>query len=136
MRASQYSHVLDSWLPGEFVHIMMTHRAYELHLITNMSQSYVWNKIATERMNRWGMRPQVGDLYLDKETQSDGEDGIAEDSVKVVNDVTNVNIYQIVLPVRFFLFKIVTIPAIYDGNISSSPLVSTSLHPNSFPDTT
>ena len=115
---------------------MTTHRAYELHLITDMSQSYVWNKMATERMDRWGMRPQVGDLYLDKETQSDGEDGITEDLVKVANDVTNVNIYQIVLPVRFFLFNRVMFPAIDDGNISSSPLVSTSLHPNSFPDTT
>ncbi len=111
---------------------MTTHRAYELHLITDMSQSYVWNKMATERMDRWGMRPQVGDLYLDKETQSDGEDGITEDLVKVANDVTNVNIYQIVLPVRFFLFNRVMFPAIDDGNISSSPLVST-LHPKQLP---
>jgi tRNA(Glu) U13 pseudouridine synthase TruD len=78
------------------------------------------------------MRPQVGDLYLDKETQSDGEDGITEDLVKVANDVTNVNIYQIVLPVRFFLFNRVMFPAIDDGNISSSPLVST-LHPKQLP---
>jgi hypothetical protein len=64
-------------------------------------QSYIWNKIATERMSRWGMRPEIGDLYIDKETKSDSEDGVAEDSVKVVTDATNVSIYQIVLPVRF-----------------------------------
>ena len=52
-------------------------------------------------MSRWGMRPEIGDLYIDKETKSDSEDGVAEDSVKVVTDATNVSIYQIVLPVRF-----------------------------------
>jgi tRNA(Glu) U13 pseudouridine synthase TruD len=87
-----------------------------------MFQSYVWNKIATERIKRWGMRPVVGDLYLDKETQSDADDGVAEDSVKVVTDVTSVNISEIVLPVRF-LFNIIK-SVLNGGEVSSVSLDS------------
>ena len=71
-----------------------------IHLNLNLLQSYVWNRVATERIKRWGLRPVVGDLYLEKETRSNGEDGVAEDFVKVVSEPTSVNISQIVLPVR------------------------------------
>lgn len=54
-------------------------------------QSFVWNNMATERVKRYGLRPVVGDLYLD-ETGSD--DGV----VRVVKDASQVGIDQIVLP--------------------------------------
>ena len=65
-------------------------------------QSYIWNKIATERIIRHGLRPVVGDLYLGDTEESDGTCGGEEGSavnIKVVTDPNSVDISQIVLPV-------------------------------------
>lgn len=65
-------------------------------------QSYIWNKIATERIIRHGLRPVVGDLYLGDTEESDGTCGGEEGSavnIKVVTDPNSVDIFQIVLPV-------------------------------------
>ena len=61
-------------------------------------QSYVWNKIATERIQRWGLKPVIGDLYYEQE--SDVNNDVDEDIhlVKVVKDPTDINMSQIVLP--------------------------------------
>jgi len=51
-------------------------------------QSFVWNKVATERVRRYGIQPIEGDLYF-KDSDSD---------VHVVTDPNTVNISQVVLP--------------------------------------
>ena len=51
-------------------------------------QSLVWNKVATERVRRFGIHPIEGDLYL-QDNESD---------IQVVTDPTTVNISQVVLP--------------------------------------
>jgi tRNA(Glu) U13 pseudouridine synthase TruD len=62
-------------------------------------QSHVWNRIATERIKRWGLRPVVGDLYIKNKTGSSNKDKVNTD-VQVVHDPTGVDIFEIVLPVR------------------------------------
>ncbi len=65
-------------------------------------QSYIWNRIATERITRWGLRPMKGDLYLRKcESGSDDEDAATAANVQVVEDPSGVDIFDIVLPVSF-----------------------------------
>ena len=51
-------------------------------------QSFVWNKIATERISNHGIEPIEGDLY-----QQDGESNVC-----VVTDPSTVSISQVVLP--------------------------------------
>ncbi|KAL7446094.1 hypothetical protein ACHAXH_008706 [Discostella pseudostelligera] len=60
-------------------------------------QSHVWNRIATERIKRWGLRPVVGDLYIKNKTGSSNKDKVNTD-VQVVHDPTGVDIFEIVLP--------------------------------------
>jgi len=57
-------------------------------------QSYVWNRIATERIRRWGLHPVKGDLY---DSGGDDEDGTTMD-VQVIDDPGSVDISQILLP--------------------------------------
>mmetsp|Transcript_12427 Transcript_12427/g.14001 ORF Transcript_12427/g.14001 Transcript_12427/m.14001 type:complete len:907 (+) Transcript_12427:172-2892(+) len=54
----------------------------------NAYQSYVWNQMASERLG-YGIKPLVGDLYIDS---------YQSDDVKIVTDISVVNITQIVLP--------------------------------------
>lgn len=54
----------------------------------NAYQSYVWNKAATERIQRFGCCPIIGDLYKDCDTNK----------IKVVDDISTVSISDIVLP--------------------------------------
>ena len=51
-------------------------------------QSYVWNKMATQRL-KLGRTPLLGDLYLDSKES---------DKIKVVTDASSVSLSQIVLP--------------------------------------
>ena len=51
-------------------------------------QSLVWNKVATERVKRYGKQPIKGDLYIQDN----------ESEVRVVTDPKTVNISQVVLP--------------------------------------
>jgi tRNA pseudouridine13 synthase len=55
----------------------------------NAYQSWIWNKMASERIKRLGPQPAVGDLY-----QEDGQTR----EVKVVTDPTKVTLGMIVLP--------------------------------------
>lgn len=66
-------------------------RTFSIHAY----QSYVFNRVATERIRRWGLRPVVGDLYITG--GNDGENGTAVD-VQVVKEPESVEIGQIVLP--------------------------------------
>lgn len=54
----------------------------------NAYQSYVWNKAVTERIQRFGCCPIIGDLYKDRDTNE----------IKVVDDISTVSITDIVLP--------------------------------------
>jgi tRNA pseudouridine13 synthase len=57
-------------------------------------QSLVWNKVATERVRRFGVQPIEGDLYL-----QDNESDTESDTVQVLTGNTNIiNISQVVLP--------------------------------------
>jgi len=61
-------------------------------------QSFIWNRMATERIKRWGLRPVKGDLYL-KEHESNGDDkDVTTAKVQVVDDPSSVDIFDIVLP--------------------------------------
>jgi len=61
-------------------------------------QSYIWNRVATERVRRWGLRPVIGDLFIrEHDSESDEQDGAAV-VVQVVDDPDSINISQIVLP--------------------------------------
>lgn len=51
-------------------------------------QSLVWNKVATERVRRFGVQPIEGDLYFQDN----------ESKVSVVTDPKTVSISQVVLP--------------------------------------
>ena len=63
-------------------------------------QSFVWNRMATERVKRWGLVPVVGDLYLVNEADSsdDDEEKNGAAAVQLVDDPSKVDISQIVLP--------------------------------------
>lgn len=54
----------------------------------NAYQSYIWNKVVTERIQRFGCCPVEGDLYKDRDTNE----------IKVVGDTSTVSITDIVLP--------------------------------------
>ena len=60
----------------------------ERTLITSAYQSYVWNRMATERLQRLGTRVVKGDLVQ-------GKDGSV---ISVANDLSNWTIYNVVLP--------------------------------------
>jgi tRNA pseudouridine13 synthase len=49
----------------------------------------VWNRVATQRVKRFGLSPVIGDLY---------EDNGNDMEVKVVSDPSSVDISQIILP--------------------------------------
>lgn len=51
----------------------------------------MWNKVATERVKRFGISPVIGDLYL-------ARDALDTDNVQVVSDPTDIDIFQVVLP--------------------------------------
>lgn len=56
-------------------------------------QSFVWNRVASERVKRWGIVPVIGDLY-----QANENSGSNASDVQVVVDPTIIDLYQIVLP--------------------------------------
>ncbi len=63
-----------------------------------MLKSHVWNRIATERIKRWGVRPVVGDLYINNKISGWKKDTDNAD-VQVVEDPSSVDFSCIVLPV-------------------------------------
>jgi len=60
-------------------------------------QSLIWNRVATQRIKRWGTRPIVGDLYISEDSDNQGD-------VQVVTDPSQVDISQVVLPVSLSTF--------------------------------
>lgn len=58
-------------------------------------QSLVWNKVATERVRRYGIQPIEGDLYF----QDSGSE------VSVVTDPETVSIRQVVLPLPGYTIR-------------------------------
>jgi len=54
----------------------------------NAYQALVWNKMASERMKRYGIKPVTGDLYMED----------SSNEVKVVVDEEAIHIKQVVLP--------------------------------------
>eukprot|EP00978_Attheya_sp_CCMP212_P004031 scaffold8660_cov50-Attheya_sp.AAC.3 len=60
----------------------------------NAYQSYIWNLVATERIQRHGMKPILGDLYWPQ-----GESSESKKNVKVItHDPSMIDIRHIVLP--------------------------------------
>ena len=57
-------------------------------------KSYVWNRVATERVRRLGISPVIGDLYIANDIDEDG----ASTEVQVVKNLASIDISQIVLP--------------------------------------
>jgi Uncharacterized conserved protein len=57
-------------------------------LYINAYQALVWNKMASERIKRYGSKPIPGDLYMEDDS----------DEVKIVVDKAIVDIRQVVLP--------------------------------------
>ena len=55
-------------------------------------QSYIWNKMATERLRRLGTKVVIGDLYLDPNSKE----------VMVVSNPDTVTLYDLVLPLPGF----------------------------------
>lgn len=55
-------------------------------------QSYIWNKMATERLRRFGTKVVIGDLYIDSCTEE----------VRVVSNPDTVTLVDIVLPLPGF----------------------------------
>jgi tRNA pseudouridine13 synthase len=55
-------------------------------------QSYIWNKMATERLRRLGTKVVIGDLYLDPTSKE----------VMVVSNPDTVTLYDLVLPLPGF----------------------------------
>ncbi|KAL9183859.1 hypothetical protein ACHAXT_004715 [Thalassiosira profunda] len=61
-------------------------------------QSYVWNRAASERVRRWGLRPVKGDLYLEGDENCTGDETEAMIVQVVTDPPESVDISQIVLP--------------------------------------
>ncbi|KAL7458663.1 hypothetical protein ACHAWC_010291 [Mediolabrus comicus] len=59
-------------------------------------QSLVWNKVATERVKRLGIRVVKGDLYIKHNGSGD---------VQVVNDPSSIDITEVVLPLPGYTVK-------------------------------
>jgi tRNA pseudouridine13 synthase len=57
------------------------------------AQSFVWNRVATQRVKIYGLTPIIGDLY-----ESNNDTCKDEMEVKVVSDPSSVDISQIILP--------------------------------------
>jgi tRNA pseudouridine13 synthase len=55
-------------------------------------QSYVWNRMATERLRRFGTKVVIGDLYIDSRTEE----------VRVVSNPDTVTLVEVVLPLPGF----------------------------------
>lgn len=61
-------------------------------------QAYVWNRLATERIKRYGLHPVVGDLYLKEDGSGNGSEDGTTVNVQVVSESGSVDISQVVLP--------------------------------------
>ncbi len=96
IHAYQVRQKLPDWL---------TYSSSIFHYIFTL-KSYVWNRIATERIRRWGVRPVVGDLYIKNKISGWKKDTDNVD-IQVVEDPSSVDFFEVVLPVSVRLCYII-----------------------------